>query len=203
MRRLGAACVLVAALAFAASARAQDNLVVNGDFATDLAGWDDIDVETWSPTDVAEDPESGSIQIPNASGPQSGVYAQQCIPVDPGETYTFGASSFASGDEVTGEARIDLRFWTSANCSTGDLTLHRLADDTIGEWIDQEDSAVAPQNAQSASLSLVAFKLTGNLFLPFTVNFDDAHVVVPEPAASAAALAALAALASVRSHRRR
>lgn len=189
------------ALALAPAASAQ-NLIANGDFATDLAGWDDIDAETWSSEDAAGDPASGSMLVNNSSGPNTGVYALQCIAVDGGQTYTFGASHFSAGTGTTGLARVDLRFWGSADCNTDDMTLHRIESGATGAWFDLEGGATAPDDAVSASVSLVAFKSTGQLFAPWTVAFDDVFVVVPEADAFAAGAAALGTLLALRGRRR-
>jgi hypothetical protein len=185
------------ALVLAPAASAQ-NLVTNGDFATDLAEWDDIDAETWSSEDAAGDPASGSMLVNNSSGPNTGVYALQCIAVDAGQTYTFGASHLSEGTGTTGQARVDLRFWGSADCSADDLTLHRIESAATGDWFDLEGGATAPDDAVSASVSLVAFKSTGQLFAPWSVAFDDVFVVVPEADAFAASASALGALLVLR-----
>jgi hypothetical protein len=195
-----AAFFLIVSIAQAATAQ---NLVANGDFATDLAGWDDVDVETWQAADVAADPLSGSVLVPNASTGNTGAYVRQCIAVTAGETYTFGASHYGTGIEAAGKSRVDLRFWSSPTCTSGDLTLHRIESADADAWRALEGVGTAPVNAVAASVSLVAFKTSGPLYAPWFVAFDEAFLVVPEPGALAGGAGALVALVALAGMARR
>ena len=101
------------------SAAAQ-NILVNPDFATSLAGWT---VESgasadWSPLDIAGSATSGSALVTNASGVAgfSGGLTQ-CVAVAPGVTYSFRVR-FRVPSGLSGTAQIegDLDYFSDASC---------------------------------------------------------------------------------------
>src|ERR1700690_3380102 len=101
------------------SAAAQ-NILVNPDFATSLAGWT---VESgvsadWSPLDIAESSASGSALVTHsssASGFSGGL--TQCVAVVPGITYSFRVRyRVPSGQSGTARVEGNLDYFSDASC---------------------------------------------------------------------------------------
>jgi hypothetical protein len=189
-----AACLLV--LGAAAPATAQE-LIANGTFDTDLDGWENVSpAKIWSDLDAADDPGSGSVEITHLAATQTGVFVNQCVPITGGEIYTYRASHFTAPGEASGRADVSLVYYSSATCEGSDaLTFDVTGGTTVGAWTELLGSLEAPANAVAATLNLSVFKTSGGVQTPVVVNYDDASLVLPEPASTSLGAAALAALA--------
>lgn len=89
---------LLLLLALASPAASAQNLLFNGTFDEDIAGWQEIasqDNESlWAPDDANDDPNSGSIRLERRDGAPGGGIASfrfQCIPMEPGQEYELQA----------------------------------------------------------------------------------------------------------------
>jgi hypothetical protein len=192
--------------ALAPSAFAQTNLIQNAAFDDDLAGWQDVGpAEVWDgAVDVDGDPLSGSLRITHSGPSSSGFYVEQCIPITPGETYTYGASHLSNGAVATGRADVDLLFWATLDCEDGVAGGADVVSSTAtGAWLPLGTSTVAPAGAVAATLSLGAFKSSGLAGDLWIVHFDDAFVFAPEPGATALGAASVLALGLTSRARRR
>ena len=118
---------------------AAQNLVTNGQFASDLSGWQFPDATpTWAAYDVAGSASSGSAYFVNtqaASGVTLSVL-EQCIPVTQTGAYVFGVSAFtptgqASAGALLGNYSVDLHH---VDCSGGCSTLGGFEIPGLGAW---------------------------------------------------------------------
>jgi hypothetical protein len=111
---------------FSTSAKAvndADNLLVNGNFASDLSSWEATSpiAVTWRPVDVASNPNSGSAFALIPAGPPSQrLVLQQCVPISSAGTYVLMADGFIPA----GQGRGDLLMWYegyfSRDCGFGE-----------------------------------------------------------------------------------
>lgn len=141
MTRYAVCCLaglLAAGLATTRAADAQ-NLVANGQFASDLSGWQFPDATpTWTAFDVAGSSSSGSAYFVNtqaASGMTLSVL-EQCIPITQTGAYVFGVSAYAptgqaSAGSLLGNYSVDLHH---ADCSGGYSTLGGFEIPGVGVW---------------------------------------------------------------------
>jgi hypothetical protein len=194
LRRLSVAAALGLACALGDVSRAQ-NLVVNGDFDTDVAGWSGA-TATFIPDDAGGDPLSGSLRVLNELG-ITNVLVHQCVPIDPNADLVVRAAlRIASSGGATGAGRVAVSPRDSADCSSIIQPYQvPLSDDAIGDWrVAESDVLVFPAETVAVDLQLIANKATeaGAIL----VLFDD--VYLPEPdAGGVAALVATASLATL------
>lgn len=99
-----------------ATPEAGPNLIANGGFANDTAGWlHDADV-VWSSDDAGGNPASGSLEIRNdEDGPVGDEDAEQCFALGPG-TYDFHADFRLIGTTPLGTANVELKLYSAAGC---------------------------------------------------------------------------------------
>lgn len=196
---------LLAALAFVVSAAADgaaQNLVENGDFAEDLAGWENLGSNTlWNAFDEFDDPGSGSLSIRNLSSPGSTIYIEQCAPVDALTDYALRFSHVTFAAETTGRAEVRVIWFAGTTCEGSAAGVELLQSETEGTWTHPELLVTSPGGAQAALIRVGARKDTGANSDEFRVYFDD--IELPEPGASAASVAAIAVLARLAGRRKR
>ena len=190
-------CVTFAIVAFGAAGASAGGLVVNGEFDTDLLGWDNVGTgKVWDPFDDTDDPNSGSISISNTYGGVSGAFVEQCVPVEGGLDYHFSYSHYSTGTDTTGRADVGLYWYSNALCDVSSIGYTPLISLTTGVWTAVATDLSAPAEALGLLVHIAAWKNTGNAGDPWTVYFD--HIqLAPEPAATSGSIAALGALASV------
>jgi len=179
-----------------ASAR---NLVENGEFHSDLVGWDNVGSKHWSEFDDGDDPSSGSIEISNGEPPMTGSFVEQCFAIEGGRVYDIAYSYHSSGEDgVGGRSQVQVHWWREEDCteSAGSDYIDSWATNT---WNDVQEIVFAPSDANAASIWLSSFKSYGEPGAPWIVYYD--HVFMPEPGATAP-LAAFAALGIARRLRR-
>ncbi|MGA9335114.1 MAG: hypothetical protein WBV39_12615 [Rudaea sp.] len=102
------------------------NLLVNGDFATDLSGWQFPDATpTWSSFDADGAIGSGSAHGTNAqAGADARVFVlRQCVPISQPGLYVFGASGYTPSGQVAGDLVANYFVTLNSDCS-GDTTVN-------------------------------------------------------------------------------
>jgi hypothetical protein len=134
---------------------AEENLLSNGTFDTDLAGWEVTNPEatTWSPADADGAAGSGSAEIdlpPRASGSLRSV----CLPVVGGTDYVFRGSLKASASFYVSFAGVSLRWWQGAACDSDSSTVSILW--RGHDWKKTTRIVSAPAEARSATVVLIA-----------------------------------------------
>ena len=207
MRRTRVSFLLAAGLVLAGPAGAQDvDLLVNGSFDEDLAGWNAFASGTssasWNALDVGGSASSGSFRaemVYLGLGNPNNVNLNQCLNVVAAASYAFGASIRQQAGGGEGGAFVRVSWFEDPGCggdnvNTNDASIF-LIDDT---WRLAELTNVWSGSARSARFTLV--NLSQDVSAPYVAFFDDAFFV-PEPGAASAAAAALAALAGLRLRR--
>ncbi|HEY8427857.1 MAG TPA: hypothetical protein VIL20_05760 [Sandaracinaceae bacterium] len=196
----------VVALAGASVARAQVvERLVNGDFDTDLDGWNVVALgsssASWDALDAVDSPSSGSIRTEMVyEGQGNNVNASQCIDVAPGRPYSFGAWIRRQAGSGLGEGFVRVSWYDGTDCggsflSSSDAAAFGLHDTWV---LAQLTDVLAPDTARSANFRLI--NLSQDETTPHVVYFDGAFFV-PEPGAASGGAAALAALALLRRRR--
>lgn len=175
------------------------NLLANGDFATDLAGWENgaaFIASEWSSADAQGELDSGSALVTNTSpsGGGGGNGIRRCVAIEPGATYSLSGCVFIPfGQASTGHGTLQPQFFSELGC-TGSVVGVGGTDfvTAVNTWDCRENPAVmAPFEARSARI--IAFVSKTQAGGSLSMRFDDV-ALVPEPgAAEVAALAVLAA----------
>lgn len=176
--------VVLVALAMAVSAAAQD-LVTNGGFDTDVAGWSQTNVGSgyfeWSSLDAAADPGSGSARVVNNDFPAFSLALVQCVPVTAGQRYDAAATLYIpSGQASSGFTYLRVEWSSLPACGGGWLGTesHPNLTDT-GVWTTQSlTGLVAPATAEALQIQVFVTKTTTGGQLE--VNVDDVAVTGPE-----------------------
>lgn len=196
---------LLAALAFVASPMADaaaQNLIENGDFAEDLAGWENVDsTKLWNAFDQNDDPSSGSLSIRHLSAPGSTLFVEQCALAASLTDYVLGFSHVTFAAETTGRAEVRILWFEGATCEGTTAGVEVLASETEGPWTRVETPVTSPDGTQSVLIRVGARKDTGAAADEYRVYFDD--IELPEPGASAASVAVIAVLARLAARRKR
>jgi hypothetical protein len=168
-----------------APACAQD-IVANGGFAADLAGWDTQGssniVAQWVAVDAGGSPNSGAAQVANSHPTASqGVTLKQCHPAVPGHTYRLGGKvrvPSGAGQSLANTAVLSLRFADDPACSVfslGSVTFPP-SPASFDTWITRGPfDRVAPASAQSVQVRLLVSK--GPAGGSFTGQFDDVYLI--------------------------
>jgi hypothetical protein len=145
---------------------AAQNLVTNGDFANDVAGWTEgIIPLTWDGTsDYQNDPSSGSASILNNGASPTFSGATQCVgSVVAGENYRLSAwLNVPPGQTGSGYAQVLVWWYSQPACGGGWLEdLSTSAISSSGGWTEVLTAVgQAPATAQSALVYLLCYKLT-------------------------------------------
>ncbi len=168
-----------------ASLHAQD-LVLNGDFAENIMGWetDGTNVTAiWTTYDVNDSPSSGSVQIRNQSpNANDGVVIQQCVPVNSGQRYTYGGKAripSGPGQTVDNKAVMSVRWYSGPDCTTpngGSITTGGSPQST-NVWVSQSSTVVARAGSRSAYVRALVTKLAADG--SFIAQFDDISMTSP------------------------
>lgn len=189
MHRIVRSFALAAALW--AGAPSAQNLVVNGGFDANTAGWqlDGAGQISWSPQDAQGQPASGSLLLVNGSPATGfGTNVRQCIPVQPGARYALSARALVpgiSGQSLVNQTRPGYRFHSSAGCGaplSGQIDLFN-AVTAFDQWQRGGPTLLtAPGNAVAVELRGLISKLVDGT-TP-AGQFDDFEFVLMDPFAS-------------------
>jgi hypothetical protein len=190
------------ALGLAGSAWGQ-NLIENGGFDEDLAGWTlfaaDESSAMWNDLDASGSATSGSLRaemVYAGPGNPNAVTAWQCVPVESDQLYTFGAQILRPAQATSESSFLRVQWFESEDCTGGTFqTSDRgapLPDDT---WVSVVAPDIFSSDARSAQLLLTT--LSQDDSGPYVTFYDDVFFV-PEPGSTAGGLAVLASLAALR-----
>lgn len=155
------------------------NLVVNGDFDTDVDGWTQLSggiTLSWDGTsDYEGEPNSGSAMVLNSASVSSNSGATRCVEgIIGNESYDLsGWLKAPTGQSADGNARVFVWWYTQPGCtgaqSSGPATPFFTTSD---DWVFQEASSVqAPLESRSATVYLNVAK-TSNSPGEYLVSFD-------------------------------
>jgi hypothetical protein len=126
VRRTGVLVLFLSVWLAAGAAHAQ-NLLPNAGFNTSISGWSPTSgylALSWSSLDAKGSSGSGSLQMTNTSPIDNNGYNYIgfCVPVTAGVSYHAGGSFyFASGQAHDAGLGVGFHFYSTANCSSGDL----------------------------------------------------------------------------------
>jgi hypothetical protein len=142
------------------------NLVVNPDFATDVADWfpDTKSTFVWSSLDADADPASGSGIVSNLSTTSNDASgASQCFDGIVGEVFYLVATNILlpSAQSETGKAHLLVQWFSGPGCGSGLLWLDTTPDirsSTPDVWYSTCRYLQAPSGTQSARLRLSVWK---------------------------------------------
>lgn len=169
----------------AATTIVDPNLVVNGGFHTDIAGWIWYEgrfpvgrgAASWSALDANGSPASGSILMRD-DGPGLAFQRLQCIPATKNTLYRFGGKVRTGAPRERGDGAIALVTYPTADCS-GDFTAYEtktVSPEEPGVW--QEYSFTMRTGSRTEAVLLVI--ASGAVMPPFETWFDDVFLVRAE-----------------------
>lgn len=178
---------LLSIIALSAAPLHAQNLVLNGDFGDSLIGWENAsDIEMtaqWIAGDASGNSSSGSAQITNVSAAASnGVAIQQCVPVNSGQTYTYGGKvriPSGTGQALTNKAVMSVRWYSGPDCTTpngGSLTAGP-SPPSFDVWTSQTSTLIARAGARSAHVRALVTKVPAGG--SFTAQFDKITMTSP------------------------
>jgi hypothetical protein len=147
------------------------NLVTNGGFDHNTAGWNNGPI-TFSATDALGKPGSGSARFVTPGGNDSVVVADQCVPVTAGVTYRFGVRAYIPGGQTAvGHAGVWVHFYPAAGCLSGRVIGGPALITNTGDWFGASGTAIAPAGTQFAKVGAEAYQSSGTGTL--TAYLDD------------------------------
>jgi hypothetical protein len=205
MRAFAAALLPLAALLATLPAGAQ-NLIANGDFDSDVAGWTPnvgYMVVSHDSEDVGEPSPSGSALVSNQASQNAGNGVGQCVLIDAGAFYDAEVwARIPPGQATTGQVELGLFWFSSQSCDFADFIGPDYSSQITapsGSWAAMDVVAIeAPIGAESVQFDLRALKDGPETF---EAKFDVAFL--PEPRAPLGASAGIAVLTLLHRIRRR
>ncbi len=155
------------------------NLVTNAGFDVDVKSWGSTSaVVTWKTEDAAGCVGSGSVELANKLdiGINNGLH--QCVPIQAGVSYDFGASIYIPSTSPAGVADFQVDYYTGTDC-TGYNGFRQLTADAMvtNQWQSLTSSQVTPVGTQSA---LVYIHIQQTAAKGFTARFDRLYLT-PSP----------------------
>lgn len=163
------------------------NLVLNGDFASSLIGWqssNDTDIfAQWIPMDANGSVTSGSAQVTNLSANASnGVTLDHCVPANSGQTYTYGGKVLipsGSGQTLTNNAVLSVRWYSGPDCTipNGGSVTAGGSPQSFDVWISRSSTVTARAGARSVEVRALVSKVPAGG--SFTAHFDDITLTSP------------------------
>lgn len=178
------------------------NLVTNGDFDVDVAGWTLLDSNIqvdWSPLDPADPTTSGSIRVRSVATNLASPGAIQCIDL-PNDAPLAAEAAVQVPEQARDVYALFVAYFYDGDACDG-ILLDFLFSDPVGEqvgWTSLAWNAATPAGAESVRFYLALMKDADPA--PVYVYFD--RIAVPEPTHAALGAASLAAIALVRWRRR-
>ena len=184
------------------------NLVVNGDFAADVAGWStayhgSVISIAWSSLDPADPSPSGSVEVTTTSMSGGSGGPTQCVDL------AGGAIEIAMDAMVPAQpafayvvAAPYVRWYFGVGCTIGEISTEFVGGTAAAGagWTQLTQALVPPVSAQAVLIDLGLYKPSGSSN-PALAYFD--NVYLPEPASGGLGAAALGALAIAARVRRR
>ncbi len=152
------------------------NLLTNGSFDTDIAGWENpySRIANWAPLDANDSPISGSAALTNdVMNGGSLTILNQCIEVSAGDLVEIAAKIYhPSGQAGEGTGRLRINFYSDISCSTTiDSWLYAYVPSDLDMWHDTGRADSAPDTTAAVRLDLAVRGLSGGT--QFTAHFDD------------------------------
>jgi hypothetical protein len=146
------------------------DVVVNGHFHTDLAGWaaGGLSTQTWNALDWQGDPASGSARVANDfTVANVATGSSQCILLStPGAYELGGFIRFPSGQTETGTALVQAAMYSNPTCTnppSSSTNAQIVPSATTDTWVDTSTSAVnVPVGTQSVKVILSVQKTQAN-----------------------------------------
>lgn len=154
------------AVLFGHAAFAQDNLVANSGFDTDLAGWDNLFGRSavWSALDASNSPASGSALVSNELVSVGGTptVLSQCVVVDPNTQYRLRAQAFVpAGQPEFSSADASALLFSSTDCSGEAVAIEAGLLTETEVWGQIEKTFQTAAGVRRARVSLGVFKPNG------------------------------------------
>lgn len=152
------------------------------DDADQLEGWAVLNnrIAEWDALDADGLSGSGSARLTSDVDGNNGALAilAQCLPVQPGNAYLFGASvnKPAGQPEGTGNGRVVTRVFPEDDCTGDSHTTFTSAVEGTGKWLLTEGAFPTGSADRSARLTLSIQKYSG-VDDDITVHFDNVFVV--------------------------
>jgi len=176
----GLAVVFVATVSISNPVVFAQNLVVNGDFDTDVGGWSSYHcLLAWDPADCHLSAQSGSAWLSNDNDfePTTAIFA--CVDgVIGGQIYDFGGWVWIPpGQASSGSAKLGLYWHDGVGCA-GNLTVGPQTPyvQVPGGWVPLNlIGLVAPPGTQSAQVTAYNIKATTGTG-PFVVHHDGVYL---------------------------
>lgn len=196
--RLRAALALLASSLLLGPAAGAQNLLVNGDFDVDTAGWScemEGAVCAWSEDDSADDPSSGSGEVLREGPGDFRGQLVQCVALPGGGLYSV-AAVLRTISENRRSGQLDVAWFGEEACEGSELRRDIIDAVPFSTWTPIEDVLLAPADAVSLEYRVIAFATEEE---SQTVRVDAAFV--PEPGAAASGLVALGVLGALRGRR--
>jgi hypothetical protein len=159
------------------AAQAQDNLVMNPGFDTDLTGWANLfgRPAVWSPLDASASPDSGSARVSNDAGGGAGtpVVLTQCFPLSASTEYRLRVQALVpTGQAQFTTANTFALVFGSSDCSGEALQISTVGVFSPGQWELGEEIFQSAVGARSVQIGLGVSKPEGVTELT-TAHFDN------------------------------
>lgn len=154
-------------------------IMENGTFDMDVTGWNTFwnGVRVWDPMDANDSLGSGSCLVTNQSSSSGNATGpQQCADeITGGNEYLVESSMyFPSGQTETGWARVLIRWYSDASCTTQITNTVSPSVSTTDQWVEVRKFVEAPASAVAIALRLDVWKVEaiGEL----SAHFDNVSV---------------------------
>lgn len=188
-RFLKCICALIALSLSLTSAQAQlpvETLIPNGDFDTDISGWELNPFlaepnARWVSEDALDNPASGSAEIDNVgtgnNSTQLGL--RLCLPSGTGLSYAAGASARMTTATTEGLPSITINAYDNADCSGSSLHTTWLIFGYVDSWTDAVESFVTPPGTTHLQIFIGVAKQSG-VEETLSARFDNIYLVVDD-----------------------
>ncbi len=182
--------VVITAMALAAPVVHAENLVVNGEFNQDLAGWstESASVEgVWAALDFDGSMDSGSVlvtSVESRTGISVGV--TQCVEIPPGQPLEFSGALYVPSGQSEEASVGYIMDWREGREGTGcgarvSLIGVNPESGVFDEWVFLEETLEPPEGAESVVIiGRINFAAKNDPNGAFDTYFD--AVALPEPA---------------------
>jgi len=177
------------------------NRVQNGEFDTDVGGWEPSSSAEalWTEMNAGPPEPSGSVRVTTLGSKDATEGVSQCIEIEGGRGALVEVSIFVPSLQTLSAAALILQWWDEPDCAPTATSLGTImttpiqSDDGVltDEWVPLDNELSVPEGLRSASVLLGVQQLS--VGPPGHAYFDS--VFVPEPGAAGARLGAMATVA--------